>query len=103
MGRAFLDILHAVDISEGGVAIKVPHLFVGCRLEDDVELIVTLPGDRPFLARARIRHLQRAHNFFGVQFTELQRADLERIKLYIARRSAQDDSECPVHEYEVQP
>ena len=73
MGRAFLEVLTAEDVSVGGVGVRVPHgLDIGDQ-DEPVELIVSLPGAKPFKARAVIRHRQDAalHERFGVEFTHL--------------------------------
>lgn len=74
MGTGFLDVLSARDISPRGVGIVVPHRFVGCGVDDGVDLVITLPGERPFLARGRIVHRTKtSEEFFGVEFTDIAR------------------------------
>lgn len=70
-----LDILPAHDISETGLAVIVPHRFEGCDLDSSVELVLTLPGRRPFQARGKIRHITEEGGpaeRFGVEFTEIR-------------------------------
>lgn len=85
MGRGFLDVLSARDISVGGLGILVPHGFAGCDLYSEVDLIVTLGRTRPFKARGSIRHHGRpgAEHVFGVEFTDLSAEQLEAVEHYI--------------------
>ena len=89
MGTGFLDVLHARDISSSGVGIFVFHGFAGCNLYDDVELVLTLPKQRPFLARGLIRHQTEAGSdspFFGVEFTEMNDKYRHMINIYVNER-----------------
>ena len=93
MGRGFLDVLHARDISVGGLGIRVAHGFAGCDIHSEVELIITLGRARPFKAVGVIRHSsqsERAH-VFGVEFKVLtaeQRAAIdEYIRVCLRRQS----------------
>jgi hypothetical protein len=77
-----LDIVHARDVSVTGLGVYVPHGFVGCDLESEVELVVTLPGERSFMARGVIRHVttrDEPARYFGVEFRGL--AERNRICL----------------------
>jgi len=92
MGAGFLEVLHARDISEGGVAVFVPHDFGGCDIDDPVDVIVKLGHEKPFTARGIIRHLSKgssSDHFFGVQFTRISDDNLARIRQYVDRRLAQ--------------
>jgi len=86
----FIDVLHAKDISEGGVGVEVLHSFKGCDLNQEVELIIDLPGiGDPFKAKGRVRHMMRSSasgGFFGVEFAEIAPVDLSKIKKYIHDR-----------------
>lgn len=85
MGAAFVDILPARDISLGGVGIQVPHRFQGCDLTPEVELLITLPGERCFLARGIVRHKRDEDGtLFGVEFTQLGVSHRERLAAYVA-------------------
>ena len=59
IGGNSIDILHARDISATGLGVFVPHGFEGCDLDQEVELVITLPGTRTFMARGVIRHVTR--------------------------------------------
>ncbi|PJZ27488.1 pilus assembly protein PilZ [Leptospira hartskeerlii] len=74
MGNGFLDILIAQDVSEGGIAVRVPHKFDGCDIHSSVEIVVSLPGYKPFKALGKIKHLsasKEAQGLFGLQFTQI--------------------------------
>lgn len=82
-----LDILRAHDISESGVAVVVPHRFEGCDMDASVQLVLTLPGRRPFLARGKIRHITEEggpSERFGVEFTEIRARHRAWIASFIA-------------------
>lgn len=82
MGRESLDLVTARDISATGIGVHVPHGFDACDLASDVELVITLPGARPFLAAGRLRH--RTKGFFGVEFTRLSAPQRAEIEAYVA-------------------
>jgi c-di-GMP-binding flagellar brake protein YcgR len=87
MGDGFLDLFCARDISAGGVSIAVKHRFEGCAIHDDVDLVISLPGERPFMARGRIVHRTKtALEFFGVEFTRLAHAHAALIERYVDAR-----------------
>ena len=56
MGSTFLEVLTVEDISVGGVGVRVPHGFRLGDFDQTVQLIIALPGHRPFKAEAVIRH-----------------------------------------------
>lgn len=90
MGHGFLDFFTVRDISGGGMGILVPHRFQGCNLKHEVELLISLPAERPFLAKGVIIHREEVgKDFFGISFTELRRSDRMRIDQYVARRLEQ--------------
>jgi hypothetical protein len=87
MGDGFLDVFAARDISAGGVSIAVPHRFQGCAIDDEVDLVISLPGERPFLAKGRIVHRTKTNQeFFGVEFTRLGRGHALLIEGYVGAR-----------------
>ncbi len=91
MGAGFLDLAAARDISPGGVGVIVSHRFEGCRIHEDVDLLISLPGEPPFLVRGHIRHRTKTHeDFFGVEFRQISRVDRQRIAQYM---KGQDPSE----------
>ena len=91
MGDGFLEVLDARDISEGGVAVFVPHDFSGCSIDAPVDVIVKLGPEKPFTVRGIIRHLSKSasDHFFGVKFTRISDANLVRLRQYVEKRLAQ--------------
>jgi PilZ domain-containing protein len=85
MGNGFLDVLHARDISRGGLGIRVPHGFEGCDIDSKVELIITLGRARPFKAKGVIRHYSKTvkDHVFGLEFIALAPEQLEAVEAYI--------------------
>lgn len=91
MGRGHLDVLRARNVSSTGIGVHVPHGFAGIDLAAEVELVVTLPHRRSFLARGIIRHVTSSHGderHFGVQFTHLAEGDRRSILDYVGARLA---------------
>ncbi len=86
MGDGFLEGRRAHDISEGGVAIYVPHNFDGCELSGAVDLLITLGKERPFIVRAVIRHLSKGDGYFGVEFTQISDEARAKIRTYVEQR-----------------
>jgi c-di-GMP-binding flagellar brake protein YcgR len=87
MGEGFLDVFAARDISAGGVGIVVPHRFEGCAIDQEVDLVISLPGERPFMARGRIVHRTKTHQeFFGVEFARLSRNHRSLLERYVDAR-----------------
>ncbi|KAB7619702.1 PilZ domain-containing protein [Alkalilimnicola sp. S0819] len=86
-GEDFVDVLPAVDISEGGVGVRVPHRFEGCGIDAEVALIISLPGatKRSITTHGRIRHVSQAA--FGIVFAPLKPADRRAIRDYVHRRA----------------
>ncbi len=88
MGPEFLEIRNAKDVSEGGLAIVVPHGFAGYDLEAELEVLVHLPGETTFSARARVRHSRESgdRRVFGVAFIDLADSARATLRRYIERR-----------------
>jgi hypothetical protein len=88
MGKGFLDVLHATDISVGGLGISVPHAFSAGEIGEEVELIITLGRARPFKARGKLRHRsdERSMQVFGIEFVGLSAEQLALIEGYVASR-----------------
>ena len=86
MGDGFLEGRRAYDISEGGVAIYVPHNFDGCELTGAIDLIITLGEQRPFIVQAVIRHLAKGDGYFGVEFIRISEEAREKIRAYVQLR-----------------
>jgi len=85
-GEDFIEVLSAVDISEGGMGLNVVHRFEGCNLDDLVSMIVQLPApvNSHFSAMGRIMHI--SNDAFGVAFVGLQEPARQKIRLYMDSR-----------------
>jgi hypothetical protein len=91
MGPGSLDVLAARNVSQTGIGVYVPHGYAGCDLDKEVELVVTLPGERSFLARGLIKHRTdggKEGHHFGLVFTTIARKNRIKIRDYVRRRSA---------------
>lgn len=89
MGSESLNILRARDISLSGLGVHVPHGFRNADLANELDLVITLPGGRSFLAKGIVRHRgnDTKPNFFGVEFTALKAVHREEIRNFIRRLS----------------
>lgn len=86
MGPNSLDIVNARDISATGIGVWVPHGFEPATLDSEIELVITLPGERPFLACGALRHASdRPGAYFGVELTQVADRHRDRIRAYVAR------------------
>ncbi len=85
MGEDSLNILHARDVSVSGIGVLVPHRFEGCNIQNGVELVITLPGTRSFMARGQVihKHEDDITAYFGVEFTRLENRHRELIIKYV--------------------
>ena len=86
MGRNSIDVLHARDVSAEGIGVLVPHRFEGCDIDSQVELVVSLPRQRPFVAHGQVRHASDEAGgsaCFGVRFTQLSPEDRGRLQAYL--------------------
>lgn len=85
-GENFIETLSAVSISQKGIGIKVLHEFKGCKINRDVELVITLPYpvNQSILIFGKIRY--KTKQIFGVVFTILSREDEKKIRKYISHR-----------------
>lgn len=88
----FLEVLHARDISVGGIGIFVPHNFKGCDVSHQVELIITLPANPPFKAVGRVIHKNSTKDggFFGVQFLKIGESAHRAIANYVSIMATRD-------------
>lgn len=99
MGNESLNILRARDISLSGLGVYVPHGFRESDLANELDLVITLPGGRSFLAKGVVRHRNYVDtpNFFGVEFTSMKPVHRAEVRAFVHRlieleaRSVQDD------------
>jgi len=89
-GVNFLKIIHASDISEGGIGIRVPEKFKGCEINKNVSLVISLPKpyNKSFLVTGRIIHV--VNEKFGVEFLDLSKENRDILKKYINKRLKDD-------------
>jgi hypothetical protein len=87
MGTDFLDVLDVRDISAGGLGLQVPHLFAGCNIDAQLDVIIALPHERSFMVRGVIRHISKG-SLFGLEFTDLPASARARLDRYVAARIA---------------
>lgn len=85
-GENFIEVLEAIDISEGGVGISVPYRFKGCYIDMPVTLVISLPQpvEYSFSVFGKIKHI--ANKKFGVVFLNIDKISLMKIRKYIAYR-----------------
>lgn len=89
-GENFIDVLHAKDISESGIGVRVPHFFTGCAIEKPVQFIISLPAPfkKTISARGVVKHT--TDDQFGVYFTQIDRQSVRCLRDYITHRMAED-------------
>lgn len=90
-GENFIDIIHALDISEGGVGLNVAHQFKGCELKQQVSIIIDLPVDNKkhcLQLYGRILHVSGQR--FGVSFSNVSADNKHKLQRYIAKRMKED-------------
>ncbi|GBF49705.1 type IV pilus assembly protein PilZ [Leptospira ryugenii] len=89
MGTSLIDVLHANDISMGGIGIVAPHHFDEWDMHEKVEILVALPGDlADFRARGVIKQIGKkseTQGLYGVQFTDMGPKGKQDLLLYINR------------------
>lgn len=92
-GVDFLEIVYADNLSEGGLAMVVPHEFKGCRIDQPVSLIVSLPEpERANISvSGTIRYISYTRQTFGVAFVNLKKEDRKKIQRYVSYRLGQED------------
>jgi len=87
LGTNFLEVVSAADISEAGIGIRLEHGVEGYDFDHLVEIVLTIPGQRPFVVRGRVRSksMRGNHHVLGVQFTHLPVQDRRTISQYVDR------------------
>jgi c-di-GMP-binding flagellar brake protein YcgR len=86
VGENSLDVLKARDISVAGIGVQVDHDFNGIGLDEEIELVITLPNTKTFLAKGVIRHRNRnlqGKTHFGLEFVQITERCRELIRSYI--------------------
>ncbi len=87
MGSNFLEVVPAADISEAGIGIRLDHGVDGYDFDHIIEIVVTIPGQRPFVVRGRVRSksLRGQHHVLGVEFVRLSEDDRRKVIKYVDR------------------
>ena len=85
-GENFIEVLEAIDISEGGLGISVPSGFKGCHIDMPVTLVISLPQpvEHLFSVLGRIKHV--ANKRFGVIFLNIDKISLVKVRKYVSCR-----------------
>ena len=86
MSIGSIDILRAFDISLKGIGIRSPQKYEIDQKEERVDLIITLPGAKPFKASGIVRHITNRPNkdlCFGIEFTNIGKNSLGDIREYM--------------------
>lgn len=83
-GEGYIEVLHAIDISENGIRINVNHRFGGCDIDQPAAFVIYLPApiNKFFRAEGRIKHVR--NDSFGVHFTHLSEKSRALVRGYIA-------------------
>jgi len=71
----------------------VPHEFKGCRIDQPVSLIVSLPEPvkTNISVSGIIRYISYTRQIFGVAFVNLKKEDRKKIQRYVSYRLGQED------------
>jgi hypothetical protein len=82
-GDDFIEVINAVDISEGGIRLSVKHRFEGCHVDRPASFIVYLPApiNKLFRFEGQIMHVH--DDSFGVRFTNLDKASRALVRKYV--------------------
>lgn len=84
VGKNFVDIVKAKDISIGGIAVSVPHFIIDCKIGEVVDCIISLPHKREIKAKGKIRHVGNKSDFyFGIQFTKMDKQSEVNLKDFL--------------------
>ncbi|MGE4652165.1 MAG: PilZ domain-containing protein [Myxococcota bacterium] len=92
MGPHSLDVHEIRDIALRGVALYLRPDIRAPQIGSRVELILTLPGERPFLACGLVRHrtqVEADRPFLGIEFTALEARRREQLRNYLESGTAQ--------------
>ncbi|MFL0808986.1 MAG: PilZ domain-containing protein [Agarilytica sp.] len=86
MSTGSIDILKAFDISVNGIGVQTPTTYdIECK-QQNVDLVITLPGVRPFQATGVVRHVsngKKVEKCFGVEFVQIGDKNIANIEDYM--------------------
>ncbi len=85
-GENFIEMLTAVSLSQEGVGIRVPHGFKGCEINNEVELVLSLPYpiNQSILIFGKIKYINSLK--FGISFNKMSSESKKIIREYIQYR-----------------
>jgi hypothetical protein len=85
-GNDFIEVINAVDISEGGIRLSVKHRFEDFHVDRRTSFIgyLPIPINKPFRFEGRITHV--ANESIGVQFTSLSTQARTLVRSYVNGR-----------------
>ncbi len=87
VASGMLDIVHAVDISERGIALRLNLRIDPKIVGTEVDLVVTIPGHKPFHTRGVVRRVSPSDGYIlGIKFLSLPATALDSIREYIEQR-----------------
>lgn len=88
VGDGFYDRFRARDISANGISIFVKYDFQGIDLNKEVDLHITLPGQKAFKAIGQIRHrgLGKDH-YFGIRLISMDSHSRALLNDYLSKLS----------------
>jgi hypothetical protein len=83
-----LDLVHAVDISERGIALRMNVRLDPKLIGTEIDLVVSLPGLPSFHSRGLIRRFSPTDGYVvGIKFLTMSSKALEAIRAFIEHRS----------------
>ncbi|WP_127714342.1 response regulator [Halobacteriovorax sp. HLS] len=84
VGKNFVDIVKGKDISLGGIAVKVPHFIIDCKIGENVECIISLPQKKTIKTFGTVRHVGEENDFyFGIEFTKMDKLSEKNLKEFV--------------------
>jgi hypothetical protein len=87
VAAGMLDIVHAVDVSERGIALRLNMRVDPRMIGTQVDLVVNLPGFAPFHTKGVIRRVSPSDGYIvGIKFLALPPKGVESIHTYIEHR-----------------
>ena len=89
-GVDFIDVFKVVDISQGGLAVQVPHGFNGCNIDQLVSFVLDLPEPDHKLIHGTGKIRRISGNIFGMSYVTLSSNVTGHIRNYIALQLKRD-------------
>lgn len=84
VGKNYVDIVKAKDISLGGIAVYVPHFVIDCKIDEVVECKISLPKKREIKAKGKIKHFGSKNDFyFGIEFIKMDDESKKNLRDFV--------------------